>query len=213
MNRKFLFFLVWTLIILIGPVTVLRNTPLSVALSNQTVLINFLQRIVGTVAFSMLFVQIILGAFMQKWTEKLGAWIFSFHKAEGATAYSLIVLHPLLFVLFNFKIKGVFDPFYVYTDLCVLCSNSREFFYTFGRLAFWLITVAVAAALLRNQPWLRVHWRKFHILNYVAFLSVAFHSWNVGTDTHSEPFLAFFWFALSLVLLTIVYKLFKLLKK
>ncbi|MBI3443285.1 hypothetical protein HY008_01310, partial [Candidatus Woesebacteria bacterium] len=141
--------------------------------------------------------------------ERLGPWIFNFHKAEGAVAYSLIVLHPFLFVLFNFKIKGVFDPFSVYTDLCVLCSNRLEFFYTFGRIAFWLTTIAVLAAILRTQPWLRVHWRKFHILNYVVFLLVAFHSWNLGSDTHSTPFVWFFWVALLGVTAFIFYRIYK----
>lgn len=160
------FYLIWFLVISIGPLTVLKVTPLSYALTTPALTINFFQRIIGLLGFSLLFWQIILGAFMHKWIDKLGAWVFRFHTTEGAFTYGFVFLHPLLFVILNFKATGKFDPFYVFTDVCFICRNNTELFYNFGRVAFWLITVAVAAALLRTQPWLRNHWRKFHIFNY-----------------------------------------------
>jgi predicted ferric reductase len=204
--KKIIFYLIWLLVISIGPLTVLKVTPLSYALTTPTLTINFFQRIVGLLAFSMLFWQIILGTFMQRLTEKLGGWIFKFHVLEGAVAYTLVLLHPLLFVLFNFKTKGIFDPFYVFTDVCVLCANKLEFLYTLGRVGFWLITLAVVAAELRTQPWLRIHWRKFHIFNYFAFLLVAVHARGVGTDVRFVPFVWFYWIAVIAVVLTIFYK-------
>jgi predicted ferric reductase len=203
-TKKVIFYALWFILILVGPITVVKTTPLSLALASQSTLLNFLQRIVGTTAFAMLATQIMLGSFMKTWTEKLGAWVFKFHVFEGALAYSLIILHPLLFVLVNYTTKGAFDPFYVYTDLCVLCSNKREFFYNFGRVAFWLVTIAVTAAKFRTSPYLRVHWRKFHVLNYLAFFAIAYHSWNVGTDTHMFPFVYLFWVALVLVTTSLV---------
>ncbi len=207
MNKKIVFFLVWLVIISIGPITVVKDTPLSLAISSQAFLLNYLQRIVGTAAFGLLLFQIMLGSFMKTWTQKLGAWVFKFHLFEGALIYSLIILHPLLFVLYNFKIKGVLDPFYVYTDLCVLCSNKLEFFYNFGRIAFWLITIAVLAAKFRTYPALRRYWRKFHILNYLAFFAVAYHSWNLGTDVRMTPFVWLYWTALALVIFSIAFRL------
>lgn len=187
-SSTLLFFLVWFILIFLGPLTVIRNTPISLLMSNQLILINFLQRFAATLAFSMLFTQIVLGAFMDRWIERFGGWVFKFHVTQGAIIYTLILSHALLFVLFNYKAGGRFDPFYVFTDLCVLCSNKTEFFYNLGRIGFWLITLAVVAAKLRTQPWLRTHWRKLHILNYLAFIVIALHGRMVGSDTLTSPY-------------------------
>ncbi|KKR88379.1 MAG: hypothetical protein UU38_C0008G0003 [Candidatus Wolfebacteria bacterium GW2011_GWB1_41_12] len=205
--NKLLFYIPWLLVISVGPVTLLRNAPPVSSLSaNQIILINFLQRGAGLLAFSLLFSQIMLGAYMHKLIDKFGAWVFKFHTTEGAFTYSLIFLHPLLFLFLNFKSLGKFDPFYVFTDVCVLCRNTTELFYNFGRVSFWLITVALLAALLRTQPWLRNHWRKFHIFNYFAFLLIAVHSRGVGTDVRFVPFVWFYWISITIVVFTIFYK-------
>lgn len=205
-QKRFFWVFVWLLILALGPITVLKITPISLVLRTPSVVVPFLQRITGLLAFSLLFVQIILGAFMNRWTEKLGGWVFNFHQAQGAIVYSLILAHPLLFVLFNFKLKGVLDPFYVFTDFCLLCPKPIELWYTFGRVSFWLISVAILAVILKNEPWWRTNWRKFHILNYVAFLLAATHSFFVGTDTKNIPFSYFYWFALATVVFSLIYK-------
>lgn len=206
--KKILFFAVWLGILSIGPITILKVTPFQVATKQSTFLINFFQRITGLALFSLLTIQITLGVLMSKLTERLGGWIFKFHILEGVFIYSLILLHPLLFVLYNFKIKGVIDPFYVFTDLCVLCKGNLEYFYNFGRIAFWLLTVGVLAGVMRTQPWLQKHWRKFHVLNYVAFFSVIFHSFKVGSDTLSKPFIYFYWFAMAWISILVIYRIF-----
>ena len=205
--KKFLFYFIWLLVLSIGPITILKVTPLDFALSTPVLTINFIQRIVALLAFSMLFWQIILGSFMDKWIEKLGGWVFKFHVLEGAVIYSLVLPHPLLFVLLRFKSLGILDPFYVFTDVCVICANKTEFLYTFGRVGFWLITLAVLAAKLRTQPWLRVHWRKFHILNYLAFIFISIHSRFTGTDTLTPPFVWFWWIATIVIIGIVIYKL------
>lgn len=207
--KKLLFFAIWILTIIFIPITVLKSTPIGLAFSQTSITINFLQRITGLLAFTLLFWQIILGAFMNKWIDMLGAWIFNFHVTQGAMIYALVILHPLLFVLFNFRALGRIDPFYVFTDLCVLCSSRLEFLYNFGRIGFWLITLGVVAAKFHTQPWLRVHWRKLHILNYVAIIVVAIHGRFMGSDT--RPFLS--WFYITTILIVsgiIIYSLFRL---
>ena len=206
MNNKVIFYLLWFTVLLVGPITLLRVTPLDKAFSDPLVTINFFQRLTGLLGFALLFWQIILGAFMQKLIEKLGAWIFKFHTTEGAFTYAFVFLHPLLFVILNFKGTGSFDPFYVFTDICFLCQNNTELFYNFGRVSFWLITVAVLAAVLRTRPWLRNHWRKFHIFNYFAFLLTAVHARGVGTDVRFVPFVWFYWISITIVVFTIFYK-------
>lgn len=208
MKYKLSFFIVWFTILLSGPLallSVIKNLDFT---QYTPQLINVFQRITGLIAFSLLFVQIILSTFMQKWIEKLGAWIFKFHIIEGVFVYGLIIVHPLLFVLFNLKASGVIDPFYVFTDFCLLCSRPIELYYTFGRVAFWLISLAVLARILRAETWWKENWRKFQFLNYVAFFLVAGHAFFVGTDIDLVPFSYFYWFAIATIVSTLVYKLF-----
>src|SRR3989344_8075077 len=125
--KKLPFYLIWLGILLIGPFTVFSNTPFSLAAQNQTTLINFFQRLIGLMAFSFIFSQVILGSFMVKLTQKLGGWIYKFHITEGLFTYLFVLAHPFLFILFNYKIRGTLDPFYVYTDICILCKPQIEY--------------------------------------------------------------------------------------
>ena len=206
MNKR-LFLVIWFLSILLGPFTLLLNISKIPGPYDTILLINIFQRAVALVAFVMLFWQIVLGSFMHRWIEKYGAWVFKFHITEGAVAYGLIFLHPLAFLLFNYIATKVIDPFYVYTGFCVLCQTRTEFFYSFGRLAFWMVSAAVLAAKLRTQPWWREYWRKIHILNYLVFILVAVHSWFVGSDSHSFPFVLFYFFSVPIVIYIIISKL------
>lgn len=213
-QKRALFLLIWLLILVSGPITVLKTTPFTrLTFEDIPLLLNFILRIIGLLAFSMLFVQLILGAFMTRFTQKLGGWAFKFHVTHGALLYSFILAHPLLFVLFNFKTKGVLDPFYVFTQFCAICPEPTELFYTFGRVSFWLVSLAVLAAILRREPWWRRHWRKFHNLNYVVFFLVAIHAWFSGTDVWVFPFVLVYWLSVGGVSATVIYKLYPLVKK
>lgn len=146
---------------------------------------------------------------MEFWTNKLGGWIFNFHINEGIAVYALIILHPITFMIFNHFIGKGWDPFFVFTDFCVLCKTNIDLFYTLGRLSFWLLNVSVWAGLLRmSTPFMRVNWRKFHILNYVIFLLIGVHSIGIGTDVGTPPFSFFHGPALAVVTGIIIYKLF-----
>ncbi len=210
LKKPYFWIIIWLIILSLGPITVLRDTPLGLALVNKTIFVNFLQRIIGTIAFSMVFFQIVLGSLMPRLIEKFGPWIFKFHVIEGPIAYTLILIHPLLYLLFHYFAGGRFDPIYVFLGFCVLCQTKVEFFYTFGRVAFWLVSAAVLAAFLRTEPWWRDHWRKFHILNYFAFFLIAIHSYFVGTDVRFLPFAAFYWLAVAVVGALSLKRLFKL---
>ena len=136
----------------LGPITVLQSPSIT--------MLGTIQRILGLTAFCLLFSQIVIGFFMDTLSRKLGDWVFKFHIFEGMLAYFLILLHPWALKL---------DPFYIFTDFCVLCSSKLELFYTFGRVSFWLVTVVVIAGLFKS-------WRKWHILSYLAFLVISIHS-------------------------------------
>jgi predicted ferric reductase len=193
MNKnKIIFYTGWVALILLGVFTVFQNTQLSLVLVNRVVLANFIQRILGLTAFTMMFTQLILGAYMPKWVEKYGPWVFKFHVFHGILIYSIILLHPLFFVFGNYFAGQKFNPFFAFIDVCVLCSKKIDFYYNFGRIAFWLTTAGVFAGIFRAAtPFMRVNWRKFHILNYVAFLAVGIHGFYLGTDFMARPFSIF----------------------
>lgn len=158
--------------------------------------INLLQRITGLTAFALIFIQIVLGSNMDYWKSKFGTWPLKIHTTNGLIAYTFIFLHPLLMVLYVYSYSSNFDPFYVYTDVCLLCDGTYEYYINFGRLAFLSATVAVTAGLFRGANlWMRQNWRKLHILNYFAFYFVSIHSYNVGTDSATNIFQFLFWMA------------------
>jgi len=215
MNKnKIIFYIIWLGVLSLVPISILANTSVSEALKNPATLTNFIQRFLGLTAFTLMFFQVILGSFMSYWTQKLGGWIFNFHILEGVTVYTLIILHPLTFMVFNYFIGHGFNPFFVLVDFCILCSNRIDFYYTLGRTAFWLLNITVWAGLLRvSTPFMRVNWRKFHILNYAVFLIVGLHSIGLGTDVGTPPFSFFHGPALVIVSLIIIYKLFNFFKQ
>ena len=207
------FILSWFILLSISTYAVVLNSaPLSKLVSDTDLLINFFQRLTGFLAFNLLFFQILIGSLMPVLRRRLGNFIFKFHMLQGALAYSLILLHPLLFVILNFRLTNKFDPFYVFTDFCVLCSKRVEYFYTLGRISFWLITLAVVAAKLRSSIILRKNWRRVHVLNYLAFFLVSAHAYFIGTDIKLEPviFIYFTYITIALILLAVrVVRLFK----
>lgn len=211
--NKILFFAIWIFLVCLGPISILKNTPLTTLIGHTALIINFLQRMVGLVIFSMLFIQIILGSFMSFWTQKLGGWIFNFHILEGITIYLLVLSHPTFFVLYRYLIGQGLDPFFVFTSVCVFCHSKLDAFYTLGRVAFWFITAAVSAGLFRTStPFLRVHWKKFHILNYLAFIFVWLHSLFLGTDVGTSPFYYFHGPALLIISGILIYKVLRMFK-
>jgi predicted ferric reductase len=207
MKKKFLI-LIWLFLLFSGPVVILTKTPLAVITKDAVQLISLLQRIAALIAFSAIFTQIITGAYLSKLSEIFGSWIRKFHVIQGIVAYLFILAHPFLFVIFNFKTRGVIDPFYVFTDFCLLCPRPFELYFSFGRVAFWLISLAVLAAITRSETWWKKNWRKFHILNYFVFFLIAAHAWFIGTDTINTSFIYVFWFEIIVVVYTIIRKYF-----
>lgn len=195
MNNKLKFILVWILFYLAGPTIVLLNTDFLIVGTNKALLVNLFQRILGMSAFGAITFQIVLGGNMDWFREKFGSWALSMHKLNGLFAYTLIFLHPVSWIFRNYFMIGTINPYYPFVDVCVLCKGPGEYFYNFGRLAFWSITFAVLAARLVtiiNNKWLRYNWRKIHILNYFAFYFVSIHSFFIGTDSVSKLFIVFF---------------------
>lgn len=212
MNKnKLIFFTAWTILLLLAPVTIFQSSSINEAFKYPVLTTNFFQRLIGLWAFTLMFVQVVLGTFMGKLTERYGGWIYSFHIFEGILVYFLILLHPLLFVVFNYFVGTGVDPFYVFTQFCVVCRGKTEFYYTLGRVSFWLLTLSVAAAFFRTStPFLRKYWKKFHIINFLSFVLIGFHSIGVGTDIGTLPFSLFHGPALAIGIGLLIYEVYKL---
>jgi hypothetical protein len=190
--KKFVFFMILTTLLLLVPITALHTTPLALVLKNPATITNYIQRILGLFVFTLMFVQIILGAFMDRLEKILGKWVFKFHLIEGAVIYCLAFLHPLLFMVFNHYIGAGWNPYHVFVNVCLLCNKPIDYYYTLGRVSFWLLTVAVLAAKFRTAtPWLKANWRKLHVINYAVFLIVGAHGFLIGTDFKAQPFYSF----------------------
>ncbi len=204
--KKIVFFIAILGFLALGIFTILSVTPVALVMVRQSSIMNFLQRVTGLSLFVLLFVQIILGAFMPKISEKLGGWVFNFHVFEGRLIYILAILHPISLVLFNHYIGLRLDPFVAFINVCLLCQNLRGYYYTIGIVSFWLLSIAVSAAVLRKtNNWLKMNWRKFHVLNYAVFLLVGAHGFLLGTDFRVQPFYTFAMIAYATVVGIIVF--------
>lgn len=203
-QKRIFWFLIWITLILSGPVTVLINTDLSLAFSNILLLVNLFQRLTGAVAFTLLFIQITLGAFMYKWVQILGAKAYRTHVVEGLYAYAFVLIHPFMQAYINYYSGGLLG------GLMILLPD-RSPYINFGKIGFLLLSVGVAAGYFRTKTFFRRNWKTLHILNYVAFFSVAYHSLYLGTDVNTFPFSLTHKAAILSVTVYVVYKLYGLL--
>jgi hypothetical protein len=207
MKNKLIFWGLWLVLLSLAPITILKSIDLPYTIAHPLVLVNVFQRFVGLMAFTLIFWQLMLGAYMQRWTEKFGGWVLRFHITEGIIIYLLVLLHPIFFMLLNYFYGLGFDPFYVFTQICVICKQ-QELYYTLGRISFWLVNVTVFAGLFRmSTPFMRANWKKFHVLNYLVFLLIGIHGLSIGTDFMVMPFFAFAIVAYTIVLYTVARKL------
>lgn len=159
-------------------------------------------RLTGLFAFILIFIQIMLGAFMNYWRTVFGPKILNFHMREGIVAYGLILAHPAFFLL-NALLANIPNPLGL---LVPRFSTAYETYLSFGKIGFILLTIAIFAARFRNVGFLQRHWRKFHILNYIAFWLIFVHSFNLGSDTHTTPFSLLYPVMAVLVVISIGYR-------
>lgn len=194
-NLRIFFILLYVILLLIPGYTALQN-------GNAGGVTYFFLRLTGLYAFILIFIQIMLGAFMNYWRSVFGPKILNFHMREGILAYGLILAHPALFLL-NAALAGVPD---VLSLLIPGFTNAYETYLSFGKIGFILLTIAIFAARFRNIGFLQRHWRKFHILNYVAFWFIFSHSLSLGSDTHTPPFSWLYPIMAILVVVSILYR-------
>ena len=204
-TKRIVFWIVWLLIILSAPITVIGNSDLRNTFADTILLTNFFQRISGLLAFSLLFMQIILGSRMNWWIGIIGAKAYKIHITQGLFAYGLMFMHPLFenFIVYQIS-KNVTGVFLVFVPSF---TTQRNQLLVFGRAALLLATISVIASYFRTHPFFRSNWRAFHILNYLVFYLVFWHM-RVGTDIITPPFVWVSWLALITISGSLIYKSF-----
>lgn len=209
-KNKIIFWVIWLGLLCLGFYTISKTIVPSTVFSNYLLTLNFLERVSGVFIYTLLFIQIILGAYMEKLSSKFGSWIYKVHAIQGPVIYLLALIHPFFLLIFNFKLFNTLDPFYIYTQVCLLCKNKIELLYMFGRLGLWFLTIGFFVAIFKSSDnWLKKNWRKLHALNYLVFFFVAVHGYFLGSDFRAFPLNYFFYIALITVLSTIILKLFR----
>jgi len=205
-----LYLVVLLTLVSLGFYTISKTVVFPTVFSNYSLTINFLERISGVFIFTLLFIQIMLGAYMKKLSPKFGGWIDKVHATQGPIIYILAVIHPFFLLIFNFKVFHTVDPFYIYTQVCFLCKNKFELLYTFGRLGIWFLTIGIFAALFKNSDkWMKTNWKKLHIVNYFVFFFVAVHGYFLGSDFKIFPLNYLFYASVITIFSTILLKLVK----
>ncbi|KKQ51588.1 hypothetical protein A2865_01515 [Candidatus Woesebacteria bacterium RIFCSPHIGHO2_01_FULL_39_17] len=184
-TKRNIFWLLWLLIILSGPITVIRNSDIQNTFANAIVLTNFFQRITGLLASSLLFIQIILGSRMSWWLKIIGSKAYRIHTVQGLFAYGFMLVHPLFENIIVYQdSKSITESLSVFIPSL---ETQRDILLVFGRIAFLLATIAVVASYFRTKPFFRRNWRAFHILNYLVFYLVFWHM-RIGSDIATSPF-------------------------
>lgn len=186
--------IIWVLILLLPPYVYLANRSFAPTLEPGTIFPLF-----GLMAFTFIWSQIMLGAFMRP----LARWyktVFPFHIFQGISALLFAFLHPLfLFISLpaaeRFKLPITF------------VAPGLDKFVFLGDTGLFLLFVGVAAGALRKTAWLKKYWHRIHFVNYLVFFLIFFHSWNLGTDVQSSPILRPLWlFFFGTVVLGIIYR-------
>lgn len=162
--------------------------------------INLLQRTVSLIALFLLAVQI---------SSNTNKKLFTFFM------YLFVLIQPFLIILARYVFNSDLDPFYMFTDLCVLCGNKSEFTVNFLRIAFYAVSVAVFVPLIKNyDKFLKKYSEVFYhgvasFAYFVGFYSLSIYVFNTSPIIKSNMFLLYFW-GLQAVGVWAIYKRIKL---
>jgi len=86
--------------------------------------------------------------------------------------------------------------------------SSTDSLILFGKTAFVLASISVFASYFRTKPFLRKNWRVFHILNYLVFILIIFHSKGLGSDIATFPFNIVYFLGIAAVSLSIARRIY-----
>ena len=127
-------------------------------------------RSLALMGYQLVFLSIVSSAYILELVRFFGRPFVKVHHIASVTGLALVTLHPIL-VAVDKGSAGVFLPKF---------DSLRVFLQLGGRPAWYLIALAVLAALLRQRIGSR--WRWVHILNYLAFALATAHANLLGTN-------------------------------
>lgn len=157
--------------------------------------INLIQRSAAIIALGLLALQILTNT-----NKKLFTYFM----------YLFIFIQPILVILSRYVFNSDLDPFYMYTDLCVLCDGRGEFIINFLRIAFYAVSIAVFVPIFKDyDKFLKTFHQKVTSFAYfVGFYALSLYLYNSGPIIKSNLFMIFFWGCE----LIVVSKIFKMVK-
>lgn len=136
----------------------------------------YLFPLVGLYAFMFVWLQLMIGSNIN-YLRRVYPRIELFHRTEGIFAILFAMVHPTM------RYFGLgLDPLEYLKTQQETVVPALQVYLWLGYFQLTLLTVAVAAALLRKTKLLQKHWRKFHYFNYIVFVSVWIHGWFLGSD-------------------------------
>lgn len=159
--------------------------------------------LVGLYAFFFVWSQLMLGSNMDMLLKAV-PWAYTFHRRQGVFALLFALLHPFLLFL-GVGSAAYFAQSYASPDL--------TFFVWLGYVQLTLICATAGAGLLMRTKFLRRHWRKIHVFNYLIFISVWVHSWSLGTDVQGTSLRWLWFFFGATAVLSSVWRLERVLKR
>ncbi len=141
--------------------------------------------------YTCVFLAILSSAFTKPLVRLYGRPFVNVHHWVSITGEAMLLLHPVFFAL-QMRSLAVFLPSF---------ASLRIFLSLGGRVAWYLIGLAVSAALLRKV--IGRNWRYVHWLNYVAFLLATPHAILIGS-TFQNPVMR----AVAILMLAVVVAVF-----
>ncbi len=160
--------------------------------------INLIQRLIAILALVLLSIQIYTNT-----NKKLFTYFM----------YLFIFVEPILVILARYIFNSDIDPFYMYTDLCVLCDGRGEFIINFLRIAFYSVSIAVFAPLFGYlDKTIKMYEKYLYYFYFVGFYSLSLYLFNSGPIIKPLWFVVFFWVCQIVVLMKIFKEIKEVLK-
>ena len=147
--------------------------------------------LVGLYAFTFLWLQFMLGSSMTP-LRNLYPGLIKYHRRQGIFVFLLALLHPSLIII-GYGLSKFLDSSFLPEELIP--------FAFLGKVAILLLILTVVTARLSTLKFFRTKWRAIHYLNYLVFILVWIHSWNIGSDVQSTN-LRYLWIFFGVTALT-----------
>jgi 3-phenylpropionate/trans-cinnamate dioxygenase ferredoxin subunit len=139
--------------------------------------------LLGLYAFYLAWGQILIGALMPILQKQI-SWIETYHRAQGMAVLLLATMHPVLLWI-SMGNKSLFTFSYV--------APEQRIFAVLGMVQLAALFLTVGTAMLMKLPILIGRWHYIHYLNYLIFISIFIHSWNLGSDLAASQALRYLW--------------------